>query len=133
MDGTKTAAKPATQAETVTLLDNSSGRRWDLPVLAGTIGPKVVDVRKLYGETGYFTFDPGYTSTGSCESKITYIDGDKGELFYRGYPIEELAEHSDFMEVSYLLLNGQLPTAQEKKKFERDITMHTMVHEQLTT
>src|SRR5690348_11843776 len=133
MDGTKTAAKPATQAETVTLLDNSSGRRWDLPVLAGTIGPKVVDVRKLYGETGYFTFDPGYTSTGSCESKITYIDGDKGELFYRGYPIEELAEHSDFMEVCYLLLNGELPTAPQKKEFVHAITMHTMVHEQLSS
>ena len=132
MDGTKTAAKPATQAETVTLLDNSSGRRWNLPILAGTIGPKVVDVRKLYGETGYFTFDPGYTSTGSCESKITYIDGDKGELFYRGYPIEELAEHSDFMEVSYLLLKGELPTPEQKRKFEWDIAHHTMVHEQLT-
>jgi citrate synthase len=132
MDGTKTAAKPATPAETVSLVDNSNGQRWELPILAGTIGPKVVDVRKLYGETGYFTFDPGYTSTGSCESKITYIDGDKGELFYRGYPIEELAEHSDFMEVSYLLLKGELPTPEQKRKFEWDIAHHTMVHEQLT-
>jgi citrate synthase len=132
MDGTKTAAKPATSAETVSLIDNSSGQRWDLPIISGTIGPKVVDVRKLYGDTGYFTFDPGYTSTGSCESKITYIDGDKGELFYRGYPIEELAEHSDFMEVSYLLLKGELPTPEQKRKFEWDIAHHTMVHEQLT-
>jgi citrate synthase len=132
MDGTKTAAKPPNPAETVTLVENSSGRRWDLPVLSGTIGPKVIDVRKLYGETGYFTFDPGYTSTGSCESKITYIDGDKGELFYRGYPIEELAEHADFMEVSYLLLKGELPTPEQKRKFEWDIAHHTMVHEQLT-
>jgi citrate synthase len=132
MDGTKTAAKPATSAETVSLIDNSSGQRWDVPIISGTIGPKVVDVRKLYGDTGYFTFDPGYTSTGSCESKITYIDGDKGELFYRGYPIEELAEHSDFMEVSYLLLKGELPTPEQKRKFEWDIAHHTMVHEQLT-
>jgi citrate synthase len=133
MDGTKTAAKTATSAESVTLVDNSSGgQRWELPILSGSIGPKVLDVRKLYGETGYFTFDPGYTSTGSCESKITYIDGDKGELFYRGYPIEELAEHSDFMEVSYLLLKGELPTPEQKRKFEWDIAHHTMVHEQLT-
>jgi citrate synthase len=132
MDGTKTAAKPATSAETVSLIDNTSGQRWDVPLISGTIGPKVVDVRKLYGDTGYFTFDPGYTSTGSCESKITYIDGDKGELFYRGYPIEELAEHSDFMEVSYLLLKGELPTPEQKRKFEWDIAHHTMVHEQLT-
>jgi citrate synthase len=132
MDGSKTAAKTATSAETVTLVDNSSGQRWELPILSGTIGPRVVDVRKLYGDTGYFTFDPGYTSTGSCESKITYIDGDKGELFYRGYPIEELAEHSDFMEVSYLLLKGELPTPEQKRKFEWDIAHHTMVHEQLT-
>jgi citrate synthase len=132
MDGSKPAARPANSAETVTLVDNASGRRWEMPVMSGTIGPKVVDVRKLYGDTGYFTFDPGYTSTGSCESKITYIDGDKGELFYRGYPIEELAEHSDFMEVSYLLLKGELPTPEQKRKFEWDITHHTMVHEQLT-
>jgi citrate synthase len=125
---TKTAAR-----ETVTLTDNSTGKAAELPLLAGTLGPKVVDIRKLYSDLGHFTFDPGYTATGSCESKITFIDGDEGQLMYRGYPIEELAEHSDFMEVAYLLLNGELPTAAEKKKFERDITMHTMVHEQLTT
>ena len=105
----------------------------ELPVLSGTVGPKVIDIRKLYGELDMFTFDPGYTSTGSCESKITYIDGDEGVLLYRGYPIEQLAEHSDFMEVAYLLLNGELPTADEKKKFVRDITLHTMVHEQLAS
>ena len=126
-------AKPATAKETVTLTDNSSGRSIELPLLSGTLGPKVIDIRHLYAELDQFTFDPGYTATGSCESKITFIDGDKGELFYRGYPIEELAENSDFMEVAYLLLNGELPTAEEKKKFERDITLHTMVHEQLTT
>ncbi len=86
-----------------------------------------------YDTSGYFTFDPGYTSTGSTQSKITYIDGDKGELLYRGVPIEELAEQSDFMEVCYLLLNGELPTAAQKKTFERDITLHTMVHEQIST
>jgi citrate synthase len=122
-----------TGKKTVTLKDDGAGKSWDFPVLSGTIGPQVIDVRKLYDATDYFTFDPGYTSTGSCQSAITFIDGDKGELFYRGYPIEELAEHSDFMEVSYLLLKGELPKPAEKKKFEYDITRHTMVHEQLST
>src|SRR5258708_15124482 len=103
------------------------------PIYDGTIGPAVIDIGKFYAETGMFTYEPGYTSTGSCESKITYIDGDKGELFYRGYPIEELAEKSDFSEVSYLLMKGELPTAKELEKFKWDITHHTMVHEQLTT
>ncbi|QLH38995.1 MAG: citrate (Si)-synthase [Defluviicoccus sp.] len=124
---------PAAQTpnHTVTLVDNASGRRYELPVLKGSTGPDVIDVRKLYQETGYFTFDPGYTSTGSCESAITYIDGDKGTLLYRGYPIEQLAEGSDFMEVCYLLLYGDLPTAEQKRKFEHDITYHTMLHEQM--
>jgi citrate synthase len=133
---TKTAAaktKAPAAKETVTVTDNATGKSVELPLLSGTLGPKVIDIRRLYAELDHFTFDPGFTATGSCESKITYIDGDKGELFYRGYPIEELAENSDFMEVAYLLLNGELPTAEQKKKFERDITMHTMVHEQLTT
>jgi citrate synthase len=117
--------------ETVTVTDNSNGRSVELPLLSGTIGPKVIDIRRLYSDLGHFTFDPGYTATGSCESKITYIDGDEGVLLYRGYPIEELAEHSDFMEVSYLLLYGELPTPEQKTKFERDITLHTMVHEQI--
>src|ERR1700692_1573857 len=123
---------PGSNRETATLTDNTTGRSWELPMMGGTMGPKVIDVRKLYADTGYFTFDPGYTSTGSCQSAITYIDGDKGELFYRGYPIEELAENSDFSEVCYLLLYGELPTATEKKKFEWDINHHTMVHEQLS-
>jgi citrate synthase len=123
----------ARTGETVTLIDNSTGKQVTLPLISGTVGPKVIDIRKLYAETGYFTFDPGYTSTGSCESAITYIDGDEGVLLYRGYPIEQLAEHSDFMEVCYLLLNGELPTPVEKSKFERDITLHTMVHEQIST
>jgi len=102
-----------------------------LPVMEGSVGPQVMDVRKLYAGTGMFTFDPGFTSTASCESKITYIDGDKGELWYRGYPIQQLAEHSDYMEVCYLLLFGDLPTKAEKDKFVHGITYHTMIHEQL--
>jgi citrate synthase len=132
MDGKSSPAKTGVN-QTMTLTDNTTGNAWDFPIMSGTIGPNVVDVRKLYDATGYFTFDPGYTSTGSTQSKITYIDGDKGELLYRGIPIEELAERSDFMEVCYLLLNGDLPSAAEKTKFERDITLHTMVHEQLST
>lgn len=103
----------------------------DLPVMEGSVGPKVMDIRKLYAQTGMFTFDPGFTSTASCESQITYIDGEKGELQYRGYPIEQLAANSDFMECCYLLLFGELPTQAEKDKFVYDITHHTMVHEQL--
>lgn len=116
---------------TVTLIDNATGRRFDLPVMSGSCGPDVIDVRHLYQDTGYFTFDPGYTSTGSCESSITYIDGDKGELLYRGYPIEDLAENTDFMEVCYLLLYGDLPNSDQKRKFEHDITYHTLIHEQM--
>jgi citrate synthase len=116
---------------TVTLIDNSTGRKFDLPVISGTVGPDVIDVRNLYQDTGFFTFDPGYTSTGSCKSGITFIDGDEGVLLYRGYPIQDLAQHSDFMEVCYLLLYGDLPTADQKRKFEHDITYHTMLHEQI--
>jgi citrate synthase len=100
--------------------------------MAGSLGPDVVDVRRFYAETGMFTYDPGFTSTSACESSITFIDGDEGVLLHRGYPIEQLAEQSDFMEVCYLLLNGELPSAQEKAKFEKGITYHTMLHEQLT-
>jgi len=103
----------------------------DLPVRDGSIGPKVVDIRKLYGQTGHFTFDPGFTSTASCESAITYIDGDAGVLLHRGYPIDQLAEHSSFMEVAYLLTEGELPTKDELDRFIYTITRHTMVHEQL--
>ncbi|WP_282608222.1 citrate synthase [Pelagibius sp. Alg239-R121] len=114
-----------------TLTDNSSNQSWDLPVLEGTAGPSVIDVRKLYAQTDCFTYDPGFTSTGSCESKITYIDGEEGILMHRGYSIEELAEKSDFMEVCYLLLHGELPNVAEKKTFENSITYHTMLHEQM--
>ena len=121
------------RANTFTLTENETGREFELPVIEGSVGPKVIDVRKLYAETGYFTYDPGFTSTGSCESRITYIDGDEGILLYRGYPIDELAAQSDYSETCYLLLYGELPTASEKKKFENDITYHTMLHEQLNT
>jgi citrate synthase len=102
-----------------------------LPVYKGTLGPEVIDVTKLYSNTGYFTYDPGFMSTGSCNSKITFIDGEKGILLHRGYRIEELAEHSSFLEVAYLLLEGELPNPSQKKAFENHITNHTMVHEQL--
>ncbi|MGW8393646.1 citrate synthase [Pseudoduganella sp. HUAS MS19] len=103
----------------------------EMPIYKGTVGPDVIDIRKLYGTTGKFTYDPGFMSTASCNSSITYIDGDKGELQYRGYPIEQLAVNADFMETCYLLLNGELPNAVDKKKFVDTVTKHTMVHEQM--
>ncbi len=106
---------------------------FEYPVLSGSVGPDVVDIRKLYGQTGMFTYDPGFTSTASCESALTYIDGDEGVLLHRGYPIGQLAEHSSFMEVCYLLLNGELPSQAELAKFSTTITRHTMLHEQLAT
>ena len=105
----------------------------DLPIIKSTMGPDVIDVRELYEDTGYLTYDPGFLSTGSCESKITFIDGEKGILLHRGYAIEDLAKHADFMEVSYLLLYGELPNAKQKQKFEKNITYHTMLHEQMKT
>ena len=115
-----------------TAILETDGTNHAYPVLEGSVGPEVVDIRKFYGETGMFTYDPGFTSTGSCGSKITYIDGDAGVLLYRGYNIAELAEQSDHMEVCYLLMKGELPTKAQKDKFVRDITLHTMVHEQLS-
>ncbi|HEY1798412.1 MAG TPA: citrate synthase, partial [Stellaceae bacterium] len=117
----------------MTLTDNSTGKSIDLPVISGSVGPKVIDVRSLYQKTGYFTYDPGFMATAACRSSITYIDGDEGILMYRGFPIEELAAKSDFLEVAYLLLNGELPTADQRTQFVSDITHHTMVHEQITT
>ncbi|MDH3195375.1 MAG: citrate synthase [Hyphomicrobiales bacterium] len=105
---------------------------YDFNIIAGTIGPSVVDINSFYGDTGMFTYDPGYTSTGSCESKITYIDGDEGVLLYRGYPIEQLAEHGDFLETCYLLLYGELPTKEQKADFDYRVTHHTMIHEQMS-
>ena len=103
----------------------------DIPVYNGSIGPDVMDIRKLYGQTGMFTYDPGFLSTASCQSAITYIDGDKGELLYRGYPIEQLATQCDFLETCHLLLYGELPNAQRKHEFTQTVTHHTMVHEQM--
>ncbi|MDP7666718.1 MAG: citrate synthase, partial [Rhodospirillales bacterium] len=127
----KATATASAAAETVTLIDNPSGRTFELPILSGSVGPGVIDVRKLYSDTGYFTFDPGYTSTGSCESKITYIDGEEGILLYRGYPIADLAEKSNFLEVCYLLLYGELPNQEQMSTFDFDITHHTMLQEQI--
>ena len=112
-------------------LTYEDGKTLEMPVYGGTIGPDVIDIRALYGKTGKFTYDPGFLSTASCSSKITYIDGDAGILMYRGYPIEQLAQHCDFLEVCYLLLKGELPKAAQKKEFDRTVTVHTMVHEQL--
>ncbi len=109
-----------------------NGSEPDLPVRSGTLGPDVIDVARLYRETGCFTYDPGFTSTANCSSRITYIDGDEGVLLYRGYPIDDLASKSNFLEVCYLLLNGELPSQAEFKDFETTITRHTMVHEQMT-
>jgi len=116
---------------TVTFTLDGSNRSTRLPVLKGAIGPDVVDIRKLYADLGVFTFDPGYGETASCESQITYIDGDEGVLLYRGYPIEQLAQHSDFTEVCYLLMNGDLPNAAQFAEFKQGVTYHTMVHEQI--
>jgi citrate synthase len=107
-------------------------KNYSFPIYEGTIGPEVLDVSKLYAEAGIFTYDPGFTSTGSCESKITYIDGDEGILLYRGYPIADLAEHGDFLETCYLLLYGELPTASQKADFVDRVVHHTMVHEQMS-
>jgi citrate synthase len=119
--------------KTVKLTDESAGKSIDLPVIAGTEGEPTIDIKALPGELGYFTYDPGFTATAACTSKITFIDGNLGILRYRGYPIEQLAGHSTFLEVAYLLLKGELPSAKEFNQFEHDITYHTMVHEQLNT
>ncbi len=120
-------AKTNTKKATLTV----EGKTVDFPVLTGTVGPDVIDISKLYAQTGMFTYDPGFTSTGSCESKITYIDGDEGILLYRGYPIEQLAEKGDFLETCYLLLYGELPNKAQKEDFDNRVTRHTMVHEQM--
>src|SRR6516164_344454 len=117
-----------TKNGTLTLGD----KNYKFPVYEGTIGPEVLDISKLYANAGIFTYDPGFTSTASCESKITYIDGDEGVLLYRGYPIQELAEHGDFLETCHLLLYGELPTSTQKAEFDYIVTRHTMVHEQMS-
>ncbi|MCB2123691.1 MAG: citrate (Si)-synthase, partial [Rhodobacteraceae bacterium] len=107
------------------------GKSYDMPVLTPTAGPEVIDIRKLYAQADVFTYDPGFTSTAACDSSITYIDGDLGELLYRGYPIEQLADKSHHLEVCYLLLYGELPDAAQMRDFENRVTRHTMVHEQM--
>ena len=110
---------------------NISGAEYELPILSPTAGPDVLDIRKLYGQAGVFTYDPGFTSTASCDSTITYIDGNKGELLHRGYPIDQLADKSHYLEVCFIVLYGDLPTAAELERFESTITRHTMLHEQM--
>jgi citrate synthase len=109
-----------------------NGKSFEADIKSGSIGPSVIDITTLYKDTGYFTYDPGFTSTASCESKITFIDGDEGVLLYRGYPIDQLAEHGDFLETCYLLLYGDLPTSAQKNDFVTRVTYHTMIHEQMT-
>ena len=116
----------------IKLTQTTQNTEVELPVLSGTLGPDVIDIRRLYAQTGLFTYDPGFTSSASCTSKITYIDGDAGILLYRGYPIEQLAEKCDFLEVCYLLLNGELPNGGEMKGFVTTVSQHVMVHEQLS-
>ena len=118
-------AKSSTKTATLTV----GNKTYDFPILSGTVGPNVIDIAKLYAQAGMFTYDPGFTSTGSCQSKITYIDGDAGVLEYRGYPIEQLAERGDFLETCYLLLYGELPTPAQKKDFDHRVIHHTMVRE----
>jgi citrate synthase len=120
--------KSVTKKSATLLLDGTS---YEMPIHSGTIGPDVIDITKLYGQTKAFTFDPGFTSTASCHSSITYIDGDEGVLLYRGYPIDQLAEKGDFLETCYLLYYGELPNAKQRAEFDRNITRHTMVHEQM--
>jgi citrate synthase len=118
------------QEESATL--TLGNKRYDLPVKKGSLGPDVVDIGHLYRDAGIFTYDPGFTSTAACESEITFIDGDEGILLYRGYPIDQLAEHGDFLETCYLLYYGDLPTPAQRREFENAITMHTMIHEQMS-
>ena len=120
---------PSDVKATLTFSDGSPSM--ELPLYKGTIGPDVIDIRKLYAQTGKFTYDPGFLSTASCDSTITYIDGDKGELLYRGYPIEQLAVQCDYLETCYLLLKGELPSASQKTEFTQLVTHHTMVNEQM--
>src|SRR5947207_10862040 len=121
-------AKSASKTATLTV----GNKTYDFPILSGTVGPDVIDIAKLYAPAGMFTYDPGFTSTGSCQSKITYIDGDAGVLEYRGYPIEQLAENGDFLETCYLLLYGELPTSAQTTDFDYRVNHHTTVHEHMT-
>src|SRR5688572_21640116 len=121
-------------ADTLTITDNRTGRNYEIPIQDGTI--RAIDLRQIKvtpDEFGMMTYDPAFTNTAACRSRITYIDGDKGVLMYRGYPIEQLAEHSDFLETSYLILRGELPTAGQMAEWTREVTLHTMLHETIKT
>src|SRR5688572_33451912 len=118
-------------ADKIATLKLPDGKTLEFPVMPGTVGPEVIDIRTLYGKSGMFTYDSGFLSTAACSSSITYIDGDAGILLYRGYPIEQLAQQCDFLEVCYLLLNGELPNRKEKDGFVHMVMHHTMVHEQI--
>ena len=120
---------PSNVKATLSFSDGSPSM--ELPIYSGSVGPDVIDIRKLYAQTGMFTYDPGFLSTAACQSAITYIDGDKGELLYRGYPIEQLAQKCDFLDTCYLLLNGELPNAAQRSTFDKQVTKHTMVNEQM--
>lgn len=129
---TKTAATKTEDVAPASATLTIDNKTYDLPIRKGTVGPDVVDIGHLYRDANVFTYDPGFTSTAACESDITYIDGDAGVLLYRGYPIEQLAEHGDFLETCYLLYYGDLPTPVQRREFEHAITMHTMIHEQMS-
>jgi citrate synthase len=130
MSANKKEAKEQSQ-KTFTLTNDQTGESCQLPVMEGTAGPDVIDIRKLYAKTGHFTMDPSFTATGSCKSKLTFIDGEEGILMHRGYDIKDLAEKSTFLEVAHLLLNGELPNEEQNRLFVEDITLHTLVHEQV--
>ena len=127
----KSITAKSAPVDTFTLTDNASGKSWQLPARTGTMGNRLIDIKRLYGDTGILTYDPGFTSTASCQSDITFIDGDKGVLLHRGYSIDQLAGQSDFMETCYLLLYGELPTPEQKASFDADIKNHTLLHDQL--
>ena len=122
-----------TQKNSVTLVDNRNGKSFNFPVMDGTEGPSLINISTLYAKTGMFTYDPGYMSTASCKSAITFIDGNEGILLYRGYPIEQLVRNSDYLDVCYLLLHGELPSPEAKEEFDNEITHHTLLHEQLVS
>src|SRR5271165_3188104 len=129
--GNKETRMSSSAKRSVTITLDGSNKAVSIPLMEATLGTPVFDIRKLYGDLGVFTFDPGYGGTAACESKITYIDGDEGVLLYRGYPIEQLAEKSTFLEICYLLINGELPTPAQFKEYEQGIMRHTMLHEQI--
>ena len=133
MSGTKQNSKANENKDNFTITDNKTGKSWDMPSRTGTMGNRLIDIKSLYGQTGILTYDPGFTSTAACKSDITFIDGGKGELLHRGYSIDELARQSDYMDTSYCLLYGDLPTPEEKMAFDMDIKSHMLLHDQLTS